>query len=135
MNRYPYRNGIGASSILMIITVICLTTFSVLALLTARNDLRLTERTTEATALYYHADAQAQHTLMQIDQALLAGGSPEDVEGVSALSDAHGEYAFSAETNDGRANYVVVSLKDTGKDRYRVVSYRVIQTKDWGCAN
>ena len=48
--------GMGASSILMIFVVLALTTFGILSFLSARADLRLTERAADHTVAYYKAD-------------------------------------------------------------------------------
>lgn len=63
--------GMGASSILMIFVVLCLTTFSVLSLVSARADMRLTRKQQQAVESYYAADAQADVLLREIDEALL----------------------------------------------------------------
>ena len=44
-----FHFGVGASSILMIFTVLCLTVFSVLTFSTARADQRLTEKALDGT--------------------------------------------------------------------------------------
>ena len=49
--------SMGASSVLMIFVVLCLTAFGVLSLVSARADLRLTRRAVQAAEEYYAADA------------------------------------------------------------------------------
>ena len=63
--------GMGASSVLMIFIVLCLTTFGVLSLVSARADARLTRKQQQAVETYYAADAQADAVLRAIDEALL----------------------------------------------------------------
>ncbi len=69
-NRRP-RISIGASSILMIFVILCLTTFSVLSFVTANADYKLTEKSFQTVSSYYQADAQAQETLAAIDSVLV----------------------------------------------------------------
>ena len=45
MKQYPSRMGVGASSILLILVVVSLTLFASLALIQARGDAALTEKT------------------------------------------------------------------------------------------
>ena len=59
--------GMGASSILMIFVVLALTTFGILSFLSARADLRLTERAADHTVAYYKAD----RAVDAIDDALV----------------------------------------------------------------
>ena len=63
--------GMGASSILMIFVVLALTTFGILSFLSARADLRLTERAADHTVAYYKADRAVEDTLAAIDDALV----------------------------------------------------------------
>ncbi len=63
--------GMGASSILMIFVVLALTTFGILSFLSARADLRLTERAADHTVAYYKADQAVEDTLAAIDDALV----------------------------------------------------------------
>ena len=64
--------SMGASSVLMIFVVLCLTTFGVLSLVSAKADLRLTDKTLAAAQDYYAADAGAEVLLSRID-AVIAG--------------------------------------------------------------
>ena len=64
--------SMGASSVLMIFVVLCLTTFGVLSLVSAKADLRLTDKTLAAAEEYYAADAEVEILLSRIDAALAA---------------------------------------------------------------
>lgn len=68
--KYKANLGTGASSILMIFVVLCMTTFGILSLVSARADLNLTKANEKAVANYYKADAQAEQELCALDQAL-----------------------------------------------------------------
>ena len=58
--------GVGASSVLAVFVVLCLTTFAVLSLASARADLRLSQKAARQTALYYEADARGQLLLSRL---------------------------------------------------------------------
>lgn len=69
-DKTEYRMGTGATSMLMIFIVLCLTTVSILALSTARRDLGMTERNRELVTGYYEGVSQAQQIIMEIDGVL-----------------------------------------------------------------
>ncbi len=60
----------GVSSILMVFVVLCLTTFGVLSLVTARADETMTDRTGQTVTNYYEADSKAQQKIAEIDSVL-----------------------------------------------------------------
>lgn len=126
MNRYPSRIGVGASSILLIIVVLSLTLFGVLALVQARSDAELTERTALSADAFYDADARAQKVVAQIDDALAGGALPDAVEGVALESG--GQYGFSIGSFDGHALNVSV---DVSGGSCRITRYRYESTAEW----
>ena len=66
---------IGASSLLVIFAVLCMTVFSLLGLSTVRADQRLSDIRAQAVADYYAADCRAEEILAQ----LRSGQIPEGV--------------------------------------------------------
>jgi hypothetical protein len=62
--------SVGASSILVIFVMLCLTTFATLSLVSANRDFILSQKTAESTTLYYSADSLAEARLAEIDQIL-----------------------------------------------------------------
>lgn len=69
MNRQSQKIAvpvIGASSLLVIFAVLCMTVFSLLGLSTARADQRLSDIRAQAVADYYAADCQAEEILAQL---------------------------------------------------------------------
>ena len=132
MNRFTSRNGVGAASVLLIIVVVCMTIFTVLTFLSARSDLKLTQRSIETTQAYYHADQAAQVLLQQADEAILQAGDPGDIPGITPLEDAPTRFQFLSSTGDGRAIRVVFELTDTPGKRYEILEYRLVSTDAWG---
>lgn len=126
MKQYPSRMGVGASSILLILVVVSLTLFASLALLQARSDAALTDKTAESVSAYYDADARAQQMLSALDDALKLGNAPESVEGVAKQAD--GSYGFFVDSYDGHSLRVVV---DTGSGCCKVINYRYESTAEW----
>ena len=73
MRQYPSRMGVGASSILLILVVVSLTLFASLALIQARSDASLTDKTAVSVSAFYDADARAQRMIAALDDALKQG--------------------------------------------------------------
>ena len=72
---------IGASSLLIIFAVLCLTMFTLLALSTAKANSRLSDASIRAVSNYYEADHQAEAIFSQLrdpSQPLPEGVSVED---------------------------------------------------------
>ncbi|WMJ22325.1 hypothetical protein RBG61_10030 [Paludicola sp. MB14-C6] len=67
---HKVKISVGATTILMIFVVLCLTTFAVLSFLTARSDLKLTSKSVTATKEYYQADAKVEEWLGSVDDFL-----------------------------------------------------------------
>lgn len=131
-----FHFGVGASSILMIFTVLCLTVFSVLTFSTARADQRLTEKALDGTREYYAADRQAEETLARIDgilkkakdlptakQLLAEAGFSVDPEG--EVFQVTAEFAVG----DNRTYRMVVELTGDPERRYRVLERSVQNTE------
>ncbi len=84
---------IGFSSILIIFMSVAILTFSVLSMMTASADYRLSKKVAEKTSDYYLASNEAEIILQEIDSALLTlyqntSSNTEFVSGIeTALSD------------------------------------------------
>ena len=72
MNRSSGRIGPGASTILMIVIVLCMTMFGVLALVSARNDASVGARVRESETAYYNAQTEFGLWIKQVDEMLFA---------------------------------------------------------------
>lgn len=68
--RQPYI-GPGAASLILLIVVVSMTVLGLLALMSARGDMKLIQRSRQFTAAEYEASARAERTLSDLD-ALLA---------------------------------------------------------------
>ena len=126
MKQHPTRMGVGASSILFILVILSLTLFAVLSFVQARSDAALTNRSAQSVEAYYEADARAQQAIAQIDDMLVSGGRPTDVEGVSLQSE--GVYTFSIGSIDGHALNVRVNVSSGA---CKATSYRYESVAEW----
>jgi hypothetical protein len=75
---------VGLSTIMTVMVVVLLTTFSVLALVSARAELRLANRAIESTGNYYAADGEAEKWLASLDAFIREGH--DNLEGDLALA-------------------------------------------------
>ena len=108
----------GASSLLVIFCVLCLTGFALLSLSTVSADHRIAEENAKALTAYYDADCEANEVL-----AKLRGGTvPEGV----ILTD--GAYEYSCTVSDTQALKVRVRVEGT---EYGVLQWQTVSTFDW----
>ena len=68
----PLRLNVGTSSILMIFVILCLVCFATLSIISASADNKLSNKVLERTTAYYNACNEAEISLSQIDNALIA---------------------------------------------------------------
>lgn len=83
-----FRNkvNIGLSSLILIFIVLCLSTFGLLSLSSARGDLKLAERGAEAVKAYYEADSKGQQWLEKTDALLMRMEGKSLAEKYAALA-------------------------------------------------
>lgn len=144
MNRpkQEYRVGIGASTMLTIFAVLCVTTLALLALSGARGDAALTGRSVAMSKAYYEASDRAQRVLAQVDGLVRnAAASTSDREAFeAALSgreaggvplDFDGEdLSFTVDAGGGRVLSVAVRPSVTAP-HCTVVRYALIGGELW----
>lgn len=66
-----YRIGPGASSLVLIVLVLALTTLGALSIMSAKSEIGLSERTLEMHNNYYAAAARAQDMIAEVDACLV----------------------------------------------------------------
>ena len=140
--------GLGAASLIMILLVLSLALMGVLSLISARADLGMGKRYAELAGGYATASAEAQCTLAKLD-ALLAEAqwNAQDERqyaeacmkttqagecGVDWNHDREAVMRFDAGSK--RVLEVVIERtvwNEAMDSRYRVVSYRLLDTKEW----
>jgi hypothetical protein len=110
--------AVGASSLLVIYAVLCLTVFALLGLSTVQADGRLSDASANAVTAYYAADCQAEEILSR----LRAGEMPEGV------SEQDGLYTYACPISDTQELTVEVRLDG---DAYTVLRWQAGSTADW----
>lgn len=120
--------GIGTASLIVIFAVLSLTVFSMLALMTARNEKILAERTADNVQAYYEADTQAVHIRRAVEQAIQAGTMPDSVDGI-ALERSEEEVRYTCPAGDSLKLAVVLALVPDGATRVR--TWQTEPAGDW----
>ena len=122
--------AVGASSLLVIFAVLCLTVFALLSLSTVQADKRLADASTEAAMAYYTADLEAE----RIFALLRAGEVPENVTiqsySVPVEGDAvSGRLCTYACTISETQKLAVELVEQNGM--WTVLRWQMVSTEEW----
>lgn len=109
---------VGASSLLVIFAVLCLTIFALLSISTVQANGRLSDHAAEAVADYYKADAEAEMILAK----LRAGEKPAGVSQDGNL------YTYTCTVSDTQLLAVQVVVEN---DNYTILRWQVISNVRW----
>ncbi len=143
MNRGASRAGSGASSIMVIIVCVCLTVFSVLALVTVRTEVKLTSKTTQSVTNRYAADAEAEKVLSVIDGLIAMSYNRIDleirireIEGIT-YNVIENEIRINIKVDENNILEVILTDINPGAatDRYKINTHRQINTAQWNPDN
>ena len=110
--------AVGASSLLVIFAVLCLTVFALLSISTVQADERLGDHAAAAVTGYYRADCQAELILAQIRSGTIPEGVTEE----------NGVYAYYCAISDTQALSVAVAVEESN---YSILRWQAISTADW----
>jgi hypothetical protein len=140
-----HHSNFGFSTILLTFVMLCILTFSALALISANSDYRLSKKMATGNTAYYEAEADASRTLATIDAALAEAFSESSdeasyfslvEENVPPLCD--GEFletedgyriAYSVPIRDGQTLSVILSVRypdGTGEHFYEILEWKSI---------
>lgn len=130
--------NIGSSSLLIIFLILCLATFAILSLSSAKSDYTSGKKLAQHKKEYYEASAKAETVLAKIDQTLAEtdhtqeNSIPAEADGISIKRD--GE-ALSYEIPMSEKQALRVSLRLTNPEEhenyYEVTAWQVISTGTW----
>lgn len=109
----------GASLLLVVFAVLCLTIFALLSLSTVRANMRLGDASAVSVTSYYEADCEAQEILAR----LRAGEIPE---GVMVYN---GVYYYKCSISDTQALNVAVQV-NTPQD-YTILYWQALPVDEW----
>lgn len=112
--------GVGMASVLMIVTVLALTCFSLLALSSAKADRAASGRAESFAAAYYAAEGRVQERLAALDAELAA--ADRVIEEPTELTE---------QVREGQE--LILRLgPPTDDGRYTLVSCTLVNTGEWG---
>ena len=110
-----FFTAIGSSSLLVVFLVLCLTTFAILSLSSAKSDYSFTKRLAEHKSAYYKASSQAEHTASDIDSLL------ENTYRSKPMT----QEEYLAALNPVLSSYGTVTLSYHTQDHTPVISYQI----------
>ncbi|MGE4548399.1 MAG: hypothetical protein AB7C89_02475 [Intestinibacillus sp.] len=128
MNRQTPRIGMGAVSLVVILSALCLTIFSLLTLVTALNDRSLADQAALTTQEYYEADVRAMHIRRAVEQAVQDGNLPAKVGDIT-LEHTDDEVHYICPVGDTLQLVVRLSLAPDGSTGVR--EWRTEPAGDW----
>lgn len=109
---------VGASSLLVIFAVLCLTVFALLSISTVQADGRLSENAAAAVEGYYAADCAAEEILSRLRSGQIPAG----------VSEENGIYSYTCTISDTQA--LVVEVAVDGAD-YTILRWQAVSTAHW----
>ena len=107
-NGFP---NIGLSSLLIVFLILCLTTFALLALSTAKSDDTLSKKLADHRTDYYTASSQAEEILAQID-AILEQKQSQNLTGADFSNIDNTSISINTEENLDVLSYSVPMKND-----------------------
>lgn len=137
-----YRVGVGASSILMIFIVLCLTTLGVLSFVSAKANLSLTDRRTQQVTAYYESNARADALIAEIDAIISEARKDADsfeetlADRLNNLDDvvSFKDSVVSLRLPVGTTQALNIDLQVLAQDaalRYSVIRHETVNTVDF----
>ncbi len=119
MDKRASTGTVGASSLLVIFAVLCLTVFALLSLSTVQADKRLSDAAADAVLAYYEADCEAE----RIFARLRAGELPDEV---AVRDDTY--YYYTCPVSETQA--LEVELSCSGGS-WTVLHWQTVSTAQW----
>lgn len=138
--------GVGASSMMMIFVVLCLTALGILSFASAKADMTLTQKVKESTTAYYSGQYKVERTLSEIDEILR--NASEESNGSQQAYEASVRKCLENEEDmslEGNLLYFEISISPSMKiqveavisnlnepdARIQVVRNQLINTGEW----
>lgn len=123
MNSRKFRIGPGAASLMLLAVVLSMSVLGALALVSARNDLRLSHRRAAVIEQVYHLNDSAERSLMALDEILTKIEASTEEEYLAAVRSALPEgmaladhtIRWTEQAQDGRMLSCAVALRPLGE--------------------
>ncbi len=124
--------NIGSASILLVFVILCLISFSVLSIVSANADSKLSGRVLERTTAYYNACNQAEQSLAGMDKTLQRIYASSESKEAYFTSVGHGK-SYVIPISDLQSLQVTIEIlypvfpEDTF---YRITAWQVLNTDE-----
>lgn len=135
------RMNIGTTSLILIFIVLCLTTFGLLSLTSAKGDLNLARKGAASVQTYYRADCEGEEFLAQADQKLgevfEAAGAGADREALleeklkSYYRSDSGTIQTDIPMDYGQVLHIELGITDGGDRRYEILTWKVYNQDEY----
>jgi len=116
----------GASSLLVIFSVLCLTVFSLLSLSTVSADHRIEQENMRAIRAYYAADLNANEILSEIR----AGKVREEMVSITE-GEGYSLYEYEFPAGEDQILKVKAKVYDNEGSDYEILQWQLVNTKEW----
>lgn len=134
-----YKANIGSSSLILIFIVMCLVTFGMLSLTSAKSDLSLAVRNADAVTEYYRADSEGEAFFEMVSESVktACADTADGKARLARLEETLGAYyrdgVVVTEVTMERAQALHIELEPdlTGEGSVKVAKWKVIQTEDY----
>lgn len=123
-----YGAGLGATSLILMFSVLCLTIFALLSLSAANRDRGYTEKLASSVTGYYEADSRAVEIADALSRAVSEGDFAPEIKGITILTDGAGQFSFLVPIDDRRALAVGLEIK-TGETE--ILFWSVTEPNNW----
>ena len=139
--------SIGTTTIVLIFVLLCLLTFSVLSLVSARANMRLSQKSADRTTAYYEAENKSNDILMQVSDSIEKNLSVSDQEtflermqtdldgtyGITFPDDHTLTWTVPLSRNQYLKAEVLLSFQPfSDGNHYKITCWNTITDYDWG---
>lgn len=139
--------SIGATTIVLIFVLLCLLTFSVLSLVSAQANMRMSQKSADHTTAYYAAENTANEILSEVVQCIQKHLNSTNAEEFytavrSELEGTHGitfpeskQLTWQVPVNENQSLHVTLALSFeplSNGEHYQIISWNTKNTYQWG---
>lgn len=129
----PLGMNVGSASIIMVFAVLCLTVFSVLALVTANQEWQLAQKSAIAVTNYYAADTEAEQRYLSIAELWRSNPDPASLmeQDVTVTADDNGRLLLQYNIAIDGQQQLSVTLRPDANGQLTVSQWQVTATQEW----
>lgn len=134
------RMNIGSTSLILIFIVLCLATFGLLSLSSAKGDWNLAQKGAASARIYYQADSDGESFLKMADEKIKEAFSEPGEEGLEnalekTLGDYYREDSGTVETDIpmeyGQVLHIALQVTKEGKNLYEISEWKVFNQDEY----